>query len=502
MAYHISILLSLSEQISFIMNHLKIVLFSFLLILSGYRSMAQETGKSSFDCFSVLAGKNATIDGSVMFAHNEDDYGDRIVNWYKVPQLTHTGEEMITMKNGGAIPQVKETWSYLWLEMPEMEFSDSYMNEWGVTIGSDACSSREKKGELTDGGIGYWLRRAMAERAKTAREAVKIGGALVEQFGYTSSGRTYCIADPNEAWMLAVVNGKHWVAERIPDDEVAIIPNYYTITTIDLADTMNYYGSSDLVEYAKTNKWYNPNKDTVFNFREAYSDPGNLKNMGNIVRHWSSINILAENQYEIDDEFPFSFKPGQKVDLNILFSVLRNHNEGTEYDKTENYTKGNPHENGQVICSATTQYGFVAQLRANMPKEVGAVLWLAPFRPCVHPFTPWYEGMTDMPIDFAIGGYRAALSSHFEPIENLGKFAPDHKFLLYVKDAKSIDRTYGKQIKQIQKNLSDFENDLIDGQSAYEKRLIEIYAMDRKEAEKMMTDYSEKQIQRSLEMLK
>ncbi len=148
-----------------------------------------------------------------MFAHNEDDWGDRIVNFYKVPAMQHKAGETITLKNEGELKQVSKTYSYLWLEMPEMEFSDSYMNEWGVTIGSDACMSREKKAKLTDGGIGYWLRRAMAERATSAREAVKIGGALVEQYGYSSSGRTYCIADAHEAWMLAVVNGKHWVAQ-------------------------------------------------------------------------------------------------------------------------------------------------------------------------------------------------------------------------------------------------------------------------------------------------
>ena len=222
--------------------------------------IAQQINENPFNCFSVIAGKNATADGSVMFAHNEDDWGDRMVNFYKVPRADHQHGEMITMETGAKLQQATQTWSYLWLEMPEMSFSDSYMNEWGVTIASDACSSREEEGELTDGGIGYWLRRAMAERAKSAREAVKIGGALVSQFGYASSGRTYCIADTKEAWMLSVVNGKHWVAKRIPDDEVAIIPNYYTITTIDLKDTLNYYGSADLVDYAVKKKWYNLKK--------------------------------------------------------------------------------------------------------------------------------------------------------------------------------------------------------------------------------------------------
>ena len=475
------------------------VLFA-LLFTNNINSKAQEI--SSFDCFSVLAGKNATADGSVILAHNEDDSGERIVNWYKIPAMSHKEGSMITLKNGGGMDQVSKTWSFIWLEMPEMEFSDSYMNEWGVAIGSDACLSREKKGELTDGGIGYWLRRAMAERATSAREAVKIGGALVEKYGYTSSGRTYCITGREECWTLAVVNGKHWVAQRVPADHVAIIPNYYTITTIDLSDTMNFYGSADLVEYATKKKWYNPDKDGEFNFRDTYSDPKNLENMGNIVRHWSAINILSAEKYDIDDEFPFSFKPKEKVPLTVLFSILRNHSEGTEYDESENYTLGNPHEHGRVICSNTTQYGFVAQIRNDLPREIGSVMWLAPFRPCVHPFTQWYVGITEIPENFNIGNFRLALVDHFEPIDNIKKFAPDHNFLKYVKHARSVDKTYGKQIKIIHPMLIEFEQELIDNQASFEKRLTEIHSVDPRQSNKMMTDYTKKQLKRSLEMIR
>jgi dipeptidase len=462
---------------------------------------AQQANENPFNCFSVLAGKNATVDGSVMFAHNEDDWGDRMVNFYNVPQVTHQPGEMITMETGVKLEQASQTWSYLWLEMPEMEFSDSYMNEWGVTIASDACSSREENGELTDGGIGYWLRRAMAERAKSAREAVKIGGALVSQYGYASSGRTYCIADTIEAWMLSVVNGKHWVAKRVPDDEVAIIPNYYTITTIDLNDTLNYYGSKDLVEYAIRMKWYDPEVKEDFSFREAYSNQDNLKNMGNIVRHWSAMNLLSEKQYSVEEPFPFSFKPKQKITLSMLFTVLRNHNEGSEYDKSDGYTKGNPHDDWS-ICSPTTQYGFVAQLRSSMPVEVGAVLWLAPFRPCVHPFTPWYNGMTDMPEGFARRDYNNALTTHFNKIENIKEAAQGHNFFKFVEYAKKVDEDYGKQIETIKQNIQLFETELFQNQKGFEKKATGLNKSDPNRAKKSLTEYSIMQVKRSLEMMK
>ncbi len=168
------------------------------------------------------------------------------------------------------------------------------------------------------------------------------------------------------------------------------------------------------------------------------------------------------------------FPSNQKIKcyLQTLFSILRNHSEGTEYDKSENYTLGNPHEFDRAICSSTTQYGFVAQIRNNLPKEIGAVMWLAPFRPCVHPFTQWYLGITEIPENFYVGEFRTALVNHFEPIENMRKFAPDHHFLEYVKHAQSVDKTYGRQIKVIHQNLLEFEQELIDNQASFEKRFV------------------------------
>ena len=152
-----------------------VLIFAFILVSSGCSTKDVNEG---FDCFSVLAGREATIDGSVMFAHDEDDGGKQVVNWYKVPSLKHTPDEVINFKNGGVSVQPEETNSYLWLEMPGMSSSDSYLNQYGVCISSDACSSRENKGVFTDGGIGYSLRRIMAERSKTAREGLELAEKL------------------------------------------------------------------------------------------------------------------------------------------------------------------------------------------------------------------------------------------------------------------------------------------------------------------------------------
>jgi len=35
-----------------------------------------------FNCFTILVGKNASADGSVLLGHNEDNSGDVYADWY------------------------------------------------------------------------------------------------------------------------------------------------------------------------------------------------------------------------------------------------------------------------------------------------------------------------------------------------------------------------------------------------------------------------------------
>ena len=113
-------------------------------------------------------------------------------------------------------------------------YSNVLINEWGVAFGSNGCGSKEDpvpdletRGEIIKGGIGFRLRFLLAERCKTAREAVNLGIELISKYGYNGSGRCLNIVDPNEAWQLQMVRGKHYVARKVQDDEVVIIVNTF-----------------------------------------------------------------------------------------------------------------------------------------------------------------------------------------------------------------------------------------------------------------------------------
>lgn len=475
---------------------MKYVKLPCLIILFIFHFIFPQDNDSQYNCFSILVGKDATIDGSVLFAHNEDDSGVNLVNWYKVPRLTHQKGENISLINGGQIPQVNETYSFLWLEMPGQTFADSYMNEWGVTIASDACRSKEDSPDLVSGGIGYYLRRIMADRAKSAKEAVKIAGSIIDSIGYASSGRTYCIADPNEAWMMSIVNGKHWVAQKIPDDQVAIIPNYYTIQSIDLTDTLNFLGSTDIIDYAIERGWHDPESGEAFNFRLAYGKPSSINSIRNIAREWSAINILSPIQYGISDEFPFSFKPKDKVSIQDLMVVLQNHYEGTDL---EDKTVTSPHDYDIIpICRTDTQYGFVAQLRNWLPPDIGSVLWLAPRRPCTQVFVPWYSGITKIPDNYAIGNYSSALLNHFIKIDDIKSTTSTHKFWDYANYAEKIDKNYCDLIPSVIAKKEHTQNQIFKKFTKFDKKLGKLYYKNPEKAIDSINIFTNKMLQISV----
>ena len=481
-------------------NRLMFFVAFFLFLFNLGSVNAQDQIEKGFNCFSMIAGKNTTVDGAVLFAHNEDDGGPQLVNYYKVPRLKHEAGTTITLATGAVIPQVSETNEYFWYEMPNMSYSDSYINEWGVAIGSDQCRSREDQPEFTDGGIGYWLRRLVAERAKTAKHGVRIAGKLIHELGYASSGRSYMIVDTNEGWMLSAVKGKHWVAQRVPDDMVVIIPNYYTIGEVDLSDTTKFLGSPDLIEYAIKRGWYNPEKDGEFHFSKVYAQEGSRKHPGNVQRMWRGINLISEKKYSIDDEFPFAVKPPKKISKKDFMVVLRDHYEGTEFDKTK---LGCPYKmNGRTICANSTQYGFIAELRSWLPVEIGCVVWLAQRRPDSQPFIPWYLGMQKIPENYAYGDYNSALTDHFNPVETIHERNDKHAFWAYANWAESIDNDYGKRIKKVKKKYSKVEKEIFGNQKSFEKRVKRIYEQNPQKAKELLTKYTEECLDKAMGLMK
>ena len=194
----------------------RISLFVFLL-LSGF--MTSEA------CTSFLIGKKASADGSVMITYSMDSFG-MFTNLQHFPAAKHPAGTMRQIVDGdtnhylGEIPEAPQTYAVM-----------GNINEFQLSIMETTFGGREELVDTT-GIIDYVSLMTLGlQRAKTAREAIHVMTDLVEKYGYASSGESFSIADPNEAWILEMIGkggkekGAVWVAVRIPDDCIACHAN-------------------------------------------------------------------------------------------------------------------------------------------------------------------------------------------------------------------------------------------------------------------------------------
>jgi dipeptidase len=447
------------------------------------------------ECFTVLVGKNASADGSVMVAHNEDDRGEIVVNLRKIRARDYGGALKVDLGKGAFYDSDGKTAGFLWIEATTQEFADSFINDNGVLITSDSCPSRVAADDATDGGIGWMLRRLMAEKAVSARDAVRIAGELIEKFGYRASGRTYSIADKNEAWMLAVLRGRHWYAQRVPDDEVAVIPNYFTIRGIRPDDPDSFMGSRDIVEYAAKNGWYDAAAGGPFDFKKAFDRPSNREPAadGNTLRHWRGLSLVTGRAWELGRDYPFSVKPDKKVTADALMAVLRDHYEGTEYDATDGYVRGTPNRTKfRTICTASTIDAFVVSLDAKRPAPLAVSIWLAMGKPDTTVFVPLYYGVGSLPAGAGLGGdthdYEAFAKRHFDDAELKAAKAGllNTKVLALEKVA---EENYGPMRMTLTKDLFPAEEAFLKDRPKFEKDFAALYIKNRKKAQKKLDEY-------------
>ena len=450
-------------------------------------------------CFSIVAGKDASADGYVIMAHNEDDTIPQIVNHHKIPRRKHAPGKKVKLRNGGQLDQVEQTWSYIWSEMPGMLFSDSYINEWGVSITSDNCPSREDKPRITDGGIGYMLRRLVAERARTAREGVLLAGKLVESFGYIDSGRTYIICDPDEGWLFCVVNGKHWLAKRVPDKQVAMIANTYTIHQVDLSDRDKFLASRDIIKYAVSRGWYKPEKDGPFDFAGAYANPRSASSLSNFGRQWSGLSYVVAKPIPLGPNLPFSAVPKQKVDVAQIKKILR-HDYDAKILQSLSLTK-NTDKSACAICSGSTQTSFVVQLRRNMPLDIGIVYWVCLAPPRTSFYIPFHFGIPDFPTGFSSKSQRPSIISYNERVGCAFRADPLQAFWTFSNFYNKVYGASAKTITRIKAQAEQIEDNALGMQGPLEEAACRLYREDKATAMRTLANYSDGLYLSSLEAM-
>ena len=377
---------------------------------------------SAFACTNIIVGKKASADGSVFVSYSADSYG-MYGNIYSHRGGVHPQGEMRkvydwdTNKYHGEIAQAQRTYNVV-----------GQMNEHQVSITETTFGGREELWE-TEGIIDYGSLIYIAlERATSAREAITIMTALVDEYGYCSEGESFSICDKYEAWIMEMIGkgkgqkGAVWAAVRIPDDCVAAHANQSRITRLSQYDKKSVLCSKDVIKFARE-KGYFTGKDSEFSFRDAYA-PNDFSAVRYCdARVWSIFNRLCDGMDKYVDyaagkdlkgEMPLYMKPKKPVTLQDVMNGMRDHYENTPFDIRDEVgagpynmpyrptplsweVDGKKYFNERPVCTQQTAFCFVGQMRSWMPDALGGIAWVTNDDPNMAPFVPLYCSIDQVP---------------------------------------------------------------------------------------------------------
>ena len=377
-------------------------------------------------CTSLIATRGATENDAVMVTYAADShtlYGEL----YHQPAADYPEGAMRkvyewdTGKYLGEIPEVRHTYSTV-----------GNMNEHGLTIAESTWGGRpelEGSGLIDYGSLIY----ITLQRAKTAREAVDIMTDLVKQYGYSSSGESFSIADPNEAWIMELIGkgkddpGAVWVARRVPEGHISGHANHSRIHQFPLNEPATTIYSPDVIDFARSKGYFN-GKDEDFSFSSAYAELDGSALRGCDGRVWSFYNKYNPDMGPYLDwilqgkgePLPLWIKPSRKLSARDMQAMMRDHFEGTPMDMTLDIGAGPwkvpyrwrtmtydvdsvTYYNERAIATQQTGFSFVSEMRADAPDAMRGVLWFGvdDANTCV--YVPMYSCLTEVPHEFAPG---------------------------------------------------------------------------------------------------
>ena len=489
-------------------------------------------------CTNFLVTKGASVNGSTMITYSADAhvlYGEL----YYWPASDHPVGSMMdvyewdTQKFMGKIRQVAHTYSVV-----------GNMNEHQVAIGETTytglLSQIDTTGIIDYGSLIYLT----LQRAKNAREAIKVISDLVSEYGYASSGESFSISDPNEAWIFEIIGrgpgkkGGVWVARRIPDGYISGHANQARIQTFPLATgkknsiSINSKDLSrisdpvvecvyafDVIDVARTNKLFS-GKDEEFSFSDTYAPVTFSAARFSEIRVWSLFKSVNDEMgqyidyvsgHDLSRRMPLWIKPNRKISNYDMMNFMRDHLEGTPFDMRKDIGAGSfgaPYRwrpltwkvsddpdapsylNERAAATQQTGFVFVAESRSWLPDPVGGIFWFGVDDAATTVFNPIYCGITEVPACFKVGN------------GDLLTYSPTSAFWLFNQVANFCYTRYDLMSADAMKVQKQLELKYLSETASIDETTNALWAKDENQARDYLTKYSLKSVQNTFDQWK
>ena len=454
-------------------------------------------------CTNFIVGKGASADGSVICTYNADDYGmfSSLVHY---PAGTHAAGEMRriidydTYEYHGEIPEAAVTYNVV-----------GNINEYQVTVGETTFGGREEMVDTT-GIIDYGsLMHLALQRARTAREAIKVMTSLAETYGYCSEGETFTICDPDEAWIMEMMGcgpgskAVVWVALRIPDDAICAHANQSRIRTFNPKDRDNVMCSDNVVDYARRQGWYD-GTDEDFSFCDVYAAPDFSGRRFCEARVWSFFNRFSddfsrylpyvEGKSKDYEPMPLWIVPNRKLSVQDVEAAMRDHYEGTPFALDGDIGQGvwqMPYRptpltfkvgdtqcfNERPTSTQQSAFSYVSQMRSWLPREIGGVFWFGNDDGNMVAYTPVYCSSTVMPECYDTPGADAVT------------FSDRNAFWVCNWVSNMVYPRYCQMFPSLEAVRDSLEASYFDNQQTVEQKALELYRSDPQAAVAYLNDY-------------
>ncbi len=488
---------------------------------------------ASFGCTDIVAGKDATVDGSVVTSQTADGsfYNARVeivpggkhVKGEMAPVYWNiTNEEYGPPVKIGEIPQVEETYAHY-------RFGYPCLNEHGLAIGETTIGQKEELKTFRPDARAIMTIEQLAsfalQRTKTAREAIVVMGNLAETYGFLPSciaeGECLTVADSDEAWIFEVRStgmmwtpesgkpGAVWVAQRVPDDMVVVVPNMSRIQEIDPEDTDNFMVAEHYKSYAIEAGLYDPDSGKPFIWQDVYSpatgnDDWSMASMWIRNRLYSIHKALAPSRkwdpYAETRSYPFAIKPEKKISVQDVIALLRGHHEGSVFDMYEDpawYVKdGDEMVKSELATPFPSKalrkllnipynrptakwdcaYSFVSQSRRDVPDPLRTILWFGFDNPHTTCYVPIYNGITETP-----KSWRTFDRNAFD--------LNSTQWAFMLADDLVVNRNYAKAMEDLKAVRDSLEQGLFEKVGAVDAEATKLYSEDPAKAEAYLTKF-------------
>lgn len=448
-------------------------------------------------CTSILVGKKASIDGTIMIGRNEDAKAA----WPKkfvVHRRGELGDHFISKETKVKIPLPSP--SYQYTATPEWTDKEGLFEEDGINEYHVAMSATESAysndlvlgfDPLVDHGLNEeGMITVVLPFVKSAREGVQRLGNLIEKYG-TGETNGVLFADDDEAWYFETGAGHYWVAQRIPDDCYAVAGNQLAIQDIDFDDPDNFMFHPHIREFVEQHH-LNPHPGS-FNFRQIFGTADRSDAIYSTPRVWYGHQMFSAERAQTEDpesqELPFIMKPDRQLSIFDVQNYLGSHYQGTEFDPVGTGNEQAKHKY-RPISLAKTQESHI--LQTNRPHGHN-IHWLAMGVTAESSYVPFFADILDTPAAYQRGKLPASLTSAYWIFKHASVLVDSHyhDFLPLLEDVqKQVNADAIQFIAAIDQH-PEIDNDKLTQQNkAFATKVLKQYQQLALDLITKMTDYS------------